>query len=219
MGVKIKMAFSSEEYLMHHGIKGQKWGVRRYQNPDGTLTEAGKKRYGTVENFEQQSAAKDAKRKRILRRLAGGAGLAVGAAAGVAASKNENVKTKAAELNDKLNSKTVKAGKDKENMSPSEKVVRETGKGLDNIDRFMSAKQRKKELDRANEPIDLSDDELRKRINRLNMEKQYRDLLRSSSVDIGYEKMKENINMTASIVGIAASVAGIAATVHTLRKK
>lgn len=31
--------------LYHHGIKGQKWGVRRFQNPDGTLTEAGKKRY------------------------------------------------------------------------------------------------------------------------------------------------------------------------------
>ena len=31
-------------YLMHHGIKGQKWGVRRYQNPDGTLTSEGKKR-------------------------------------------------------------------------------------------------------------------------------------------------------------------------------
>lgn len=32
-------------YLAHHGIKGQKWGVRRYQNSDGTLTEEGKKRY------------------------------------------------------------------------------------------------------------------------------------------------------------------------------
>ena len=31
-------------YIAHHGIKGQKWGVRRYQNPDGTLTDAGKKR-------------------------------------------------------------------------------------------------------------------------------------------------------------------------------
>lgn len=34
-------------YLCHHGIKGQKWGVRRFQNPDGTRTEAGKKRYRT----------------------------------------------------------------------------------------------------------------------------------------------------------------------------
>ena len=30
--------------LMHHGILGQKWGIRRYQNSDGTLTEAGKRR-------------------------------------------------------------------------------------------------------------------------------------------------------------------------------
>ena len=31
--------------LKHYGILGQKWGIRRYQNPDGTLTEAGKKKY------------------------------------------------------------------------------------------------------------------------------------------------------------------------------
>ena len=31
--------------LSHHGIKGQKWGIRRYQNPDGSYTAAGRKRY------------------------------------------------------------------------------------------------------------------------------------------------------------------------------
>ena len=31
--------------LYHHGVKGMKWGVRRYQNPDGSLTAAGEKRY------------------------------------------------------------------------------------------------------------------------------------------------------------------------------
>ena len=34
------------EELYHHGILGQRWGIRRYQNPDGSLTAAGRKRYG-----------------------------------------------------------------------------------------------------------------------------------------------------------------------------
>lgn len=36
--------------LYHHGIKGQKWGVRRFQNPDGTLTPVGKARYSNSES-------------------------------------------------------------------------------------------------------------------------------------------------------------------------
>lgn len=35
------------DYLAHHGVKGMKWGVRRYQNADGSLTPAGKKRIRT----------------------------------------------------------------------------------------------------------------------------------------------------------------------------
>ena len=43
--------------LRHHGIKGQKWGVRRFQNDDGSLTAAGRKRYGdgkgsSVEDYQ-----------------------------------------------------------------------------------------------------------------------------------------------------------------------
>lgn len=36
---------ANKNYLIHHGVKGQKWGIRKYQNADGSLTEAGKKRY------------------------------------------------------------------------------------------------------------------------------------------------------------------------------
>lgn len=37
-------SYDSGIYIEHHGILGQKWGVRRYQNKDGSLTAAGKKR-------------------------------------------------------------------------------------------------------------------------------------------------------------------------------
>ena len=60
-----------EVYLAHHGILGQKWGVRRYQNPDGSLTTAGKKRYAVDEDgkirkltgSEKRAVAKTAKQR------------------------------------------------------------------------------------------------------------------------------------------------------------
>lgn len=42
----------------HHGIKGMRWGIRRYQNKDGTLTSAGKQRYGNAERREEKKAEK-----------------------------------------------------------------------------------------------------------------------------------------------------------------
>lgn len=41
--------------LAHHGVKGQKWGIRRYQNKDGSLTAEGRSRY----NQESQKLRKE----------------------------------------------------------------------------------------------------------------------------------------------------------------
>lgn len=44
--------------LCHHGIKGQKWGIRRFQNDDGTLTAEGRKRYGVDESGKMSKEGK-----------------------------------------------------------------------------------------------------------------------------------------------------------------
>lgn len=61
--VDMNTPISSDE-LKHHGIKGQKWGVRKYQNKDGSLTPEGIKRYGNKDNFDKQYP-EDAKKKKI----------------------------------------------------------------------------------------------------------------------------------------------------------
>lgn len=73
------------DYLTHYGIKGQKWGVRRFQRKDGTRTPAGKKRYSgdsetssNVDSSEKKRGLTD-KQKKILKTGAVVAGTALAA--------------------------------------------------------------------------------------------------------------------------------------------
>ena len=47
--------YYNDDYLMHYGVQGMKWGIRRYVNYDGTLTAEGRKKYGTYQNFAKSS--------------------------------------------------------------------------------------------------------------------------------------------------------------------
>lgn len=49
----MREAYPNELY--HHGIKGQKWGVRRYQNEDGSLTKAGQRKYNSLDSKASKS--------------------------------------------------------------------------------------------------------------------------------------------------------------------
>ena len=54
-------------YLAHYGILGMKWGVRRYQNADGSLTAEGKERYGSGGNVGETISKKAKTARNILR--------------------------------------------------------------------------------------------------------------------------------------------------------
>ena len=98
--------------LYHHGVKGMKWGVRRYQNADGSLTEAGKKR--AVDKF----AKKYYRNTRI-------SGNSFGATVGVSKSK---------EIESMYNSKQLKSARDK--LRKVEKIEDDYWKNEKLVDKY-----------------------------------------------------------------------------------
>lgn len=59
----------NDNALKHHGVLGQKWGVRRFQNKDGTLTSSGKKRYSKDENKKNVKTMSDDELRKVINRL------------------------------------------------------------------------------------------------------------------------------------------------------
>lgn len=57
---------AKNDYLSHHGVLGQKWGIRRYQNKDGTLTDSGKKHYYKESLRADKNFVKNWNRKSML---------------------------------------------------------------------------------------------------------------------------------------------------------
>lgn len=163
--------------MYHAGVKGMKWGVRRYQNKDGTLTPAGKARYN---RDVQENNAK----KKDNRMIIDGPDPHRWAKEDISRSK-----------------KAVDASSD---------MVRE----LEKVNNKIPAKKQKMDLSK------MTDQQLRDRINRANLERQYNDLFapaEASRVARGKERAGKMLETAGTVLAVGSSALGIALAIKELR--
>ena len=179
--------------LYHHGTKGMKWGVRRYRNKDGSLTEAGEKRY-----------ARDAREQ--------GYG-------------NYDEKTGIYYKTTKKSGRTELASDpsrySNEDLTRSKKLVESTRLFDDNLriaNQTLLNQSAKRH--RENNRLDLSemtDQELRAKINRELVELQYNDVFNPPQVSKGREFATSLIETVGPLLGVTSSALGIALAIKELR--
>lgn len=163
-----------EEMLEHHGIKGMRWGVRRYQNEDGSLTPAGKERYSR--DVRENNAKK----------------------------KDNRIQIDGPDPNRWV----------REDMSRSKKLIDNTSDITGKLNQaiFNRSKKRAK-MDLSN----MTDQQLRDRINRANLENQYVDMFGPETVSKGRRYAKTILDAVGTVLGVGSSALAIALAIKDLK--
>lgn len=166
-----------ENELYHYGVLGMKWGVRRYQNRDGSLTAEGKKRYNRdiAENLAKK--------------------------------KDSRIDTSSPDPNRWV----------REDIERSKRVI-DSGSDLirqaKSIERDTSPKSTKKRLNVSN----MSDKELRDKINRELLERQYSDIFgEEAKVSRGRQFARETLEIAGTALAATSSVLGIMLALKQLK--
>lgn len=166
-----------ENELYHYGVLGMKWGVRRYQNRDGSLTAEGKRRYNR--DISENLAKK----------------------------KDSRIDTSSPDPNRWV----------REDIERSKRVI-DSGSDLirqaKSIERDTSPRSTKKRLNVSN----MSDKELRDKINRELLERQYSDIFgEEAKVSRGRQFTRETLEIAGTALAATSSVLGIMLAIKQLR--
>ena len=166
-----------ENELYHYGVLGMKWGVRRYQNRDGSLTAEGKKRYNRdiAENLAKK--------------------------------KDSRIDTSSPDPNRWV----------REDIERSKRVI-DSGSDLirqaKSIERDTSHRSTKKRLNVSN----MSDKELRDKINRELLERQYSDIFgEEAKISRGRRFTRETLEIAGTALAATSSVLGIMLAIKQLK--
>ena len=218
--------------LYHSGIKGMRWYHRRYQNPDGSLTEEGRRRYNKGAVHEEDGKTyKDSEKSQTYVK---------GDKRYYKNSKGEETvyKTHTDQLDDKelkdLNNRwkaeneNAKLNEDYENRERNAYIDSRTApyKNVQSV--TTSAKDLTKSMEDLvpktsgkkiySKHPELSDKDLNDKINRIKKEREYSDLVGETKyVKSGSEYTREVLQTTGAILGVAGSAAALALTITKLR--
>ena len=156
-----------------------KWGVRRYQNKDGTLTPAGKKRY------DRDVAENNAKKK----------------------DNRINIDPAKPDVNRWVKEDLKRA----RNVTDSTSQVVREAQNLERLSR--SNKKSRNRMDLSS----MTDKELRDRINRELLERQYNDVFNTQRQSRGREYAQRVLSTATTVLGATSSVIGVALAIKELR--
>ena len=176
-----------KQSLYHTGKKGMKWGVRRYQNEDGTLTELGRKRYARDAREREYSEYDESSSKYYKR------------------SKKQGRQDLEVDAHRYV----------KEDRERTKKLA-EAGSKLTNDLKQINDRAIKNLPKNTMDLSSMTDKEMREQINRALLERQYNDLLAPKNESKGRERVSKILEGVGSTLAVTSSALGIALAVKEL---